>query len=294
MSESLSAYLTTKELAELLRLKERKIYELAASGVVPCTRATGKLLFSRRAVEAWMAQNSTGPAAGGEFARRDVFLGSHDPLLEWAVRESACGCATFFDGSLDGLTRFANLEGIAAGLHIYSTAQDDWNVHQVEDRFIREPVVLMEFGWRERGLIVAGENPLAIDSLRSLAGRNVVSRQATAGSHTLLVQLLDQVGVPLKEVKFSVAARTETDAAIAVLDGNADAAFGLLAMAQQFRLGFVPIIRERFDMLIDRRAWFEPSMQTFMAFCRSGAFSDKALSLGGYDCDGFGTVHFNG
>ena len=43
-------YLTTKELAELLRLKERKVYDLAAAGEVPCTRATGKLLFPRDAV----------------------------------------------------------------------------------------------------------------------------------------------------------------------------------------------------------------------------------------------------
>ena len=38
-------YLTVRELAALLRLKERKIYDLAASGKVPCSRATGKLLF---------------------------------------------------------------------------------------------------------------------------------------------------------------------------------------------------------------------------------------------------------
>ena len=34
-------YLTVKELAALLRLKERKVYDLAASGAVPCSRATG-------------------------------------------------------------------------------------------------------------------------------------------------------------------------------------------------------------------------------------------------------------
>lgn len=37
-------YLTVRELADLLRLKARKVYDLAASGTVPCSRATGKLL----------------------------------------------------------------------------------------------------------------------------------------------------------------------------------------------------------------------------------------------------------
>jgi excisionase family DNA binding protein len=32
----LTEYLTTRELAELLRIKERKVYDLVASGAVPC------------------------------------------------------------------------------------------------------------------------------------------------------------------------------------------------------------------------------------------------------------------
>jgi len=35
MSETESEYLTTKELAQLLRIKERKVYDLAASGELP-------------------------------------------------------------------------------------------------------------------------------------------------------------------------------------------------------------------------------------------------------------------
>ena len=99
----MSDYLTTKELAQLLRIKERKVYDLAASGAVPCSKAMGKLLFPRQAVEAWLARESSGLEAAVEEALPTVFLGSHDPLLEWALRESRCGIATYFDGSADGL-----------------------------------------------------------------------------------------------------------------------------------------------------------------------------------------------
>ncbi|WP_407943286.1 helix-turn-helix domain-containing protein [Mangrovicoccus ximenensis] len=47
-------YLTVRELAELLRLKERKVYDLAASGELPCSRATGKLLFPAAEIRAWI------------------------------------------------------------------------------------------------------------------------------------------------------------------------------------------------------------------------------------------------
>jgi molybdate-binding protein len=65
-------------------------------------------------------------------------------------------------------------------------------------------------------------------------------------------------------------------------------------MAQRLRLGFVPVIRERFDLLVDRAAWFDPPLQRLVGFCRSDAFRNKATELTGYDISGFGTVHFNG
>ena len=60
MAELAGEYLTTKELADLLRIKERKVYDLAASGDIPCTRALGKLLFQRTAIDAWLTRHGSG------------------------------------------------------------------------------------------------------------------------------------------------------------------------------------------------------------------------------------------
>ena len=200
----------------------------------------------------------------------------------------------FFDGSLDGLDRFARGEGVATALHLHAAETDEWNLPHVVSRFAYQPVVLIELCWRERGLIVAPDNPLRIDSLNALMGRRLVNRQSAAGSHTLFMRLLANAGLRPEELTFPVTARTESDAALAVLDDRADAAFGLLGMAMQFRLGFVPLVRERFDLLVDRRAWFEPPIHKLIRFCANGAFADKASNLGGYDVSGFGTVLFNG
>jgi len=98
-------YLTVKELAQLLRLKERKIYDLAASGQVPCSKATGKLLFPARDIRAWINRARTetpNSDTQADMPRPSIFLGSHDPLLDWAIRQSRCGLASFYDGSMDG------------------------------------------------------------------------------------------------------------------------------------------------------------------------------------------------
>jgi len=76
-------------------------------------------------------------------------------------------------------------------------------------------------------------------------------------------------------------------------DGKGDAAFGLLCMARQFRLDFVPVTRERFDLVVTRRAYFEPPFQRLVAFCRTDACRHRAEELGGYALSGQFAVHFN-
>ena len=287
-------YLTTKELAELLRIKERKVYDLAASGDVPCSRAMGKLLFPRRAIDIWLSQNASGYSPEIRIARPDILLGSHDPLLDWALRESRSDIATIFDGSLDGLERFSRNEGIATGLHIFEASDGSWNVHHVAEKLAGTDVVLIEWAKRQRGLLL---NPAIAEDIKTVAdlkGRRVVPRQKAAGSQILLDILLNQSGLNEKDVQYISPSRTETDCALAVNAGKADAAFGLEAQAAQFGLTFRPVTEERFDLLIDRRCYFEPPIQTLLEFCRSPAFQEKTTGMLGYDVSGLGRIHFNG
>lgn len=288
MTTSGPEFMTTKEVAALLRLKERRVYDLAASGDIPCTRALGKLLFQRSKIDAWLAGHSVEAASVQPPA--PVLLGSHDPLLDWAIRESQSGIATFFDGSFDGLGRFGRAEGIATGMHV--RRGDDWNVPLVAERFAGANVVLVEWSWRERGLIVAPGNPKTIARFGDLASLRVAPRQETSGSQALFLELAKEAGLDGK-IDFIRPARTETDAAVAVAEGAADAAIGLLSVARQYRLDFVPLLMERFDLLVDRSAWFDQPFQRFLSFIGSPAFAERAQGLVGYDMSGTGRVHFN-
>lgn len=294
MSATDTEYLTTREVAALLRIKERKVYDLAASGRIPCSKVMGKLLFPRLEVEAWVAGAAGTTGGVTPQTRPAVLLGSYEPLLEWALRESGCELATLLDGSMDGVERFARGEGVATGLHVYAPDQEQWNVPLVQSRFANSPVVLVEFAWRERGLVVAPAAERDLADPAALSGRRVVPRQAGAGSQVLLLHLIEQAGLAVDDVHWTKVARTESEAALAVLEGKADAALGLRAMAQRMRLGFVPLISERYDLLIDRRDYFEPPLQALFRFFASPAFRDRAGECAGYDIGGLGRVLLNG
>jgi molybdate-binding protein len=89
-------------------------------------------------------------------------------------------------------------------------------------------------------------------------------------------------------------ARSHSDVALAVAEGKADTGFAIEMVARQFRLGFVPLFRERYDLAVWRRDYFEAPLQKLFAFCRGPAFRTRAEELGGYDVSGLGRVHYNG
>ncbi len=284
-------YLTVKELADLLRIKERKVYDLAASGQVPCIRVTGKLLFPAAEIRDWIARGRS--MSGPRGARPAVFLGSHDPLLDWAIRQSRSGLATLFDGSLDGLVRFRAGEGVATGLHVYDPRSGDWNVPAVEAECPDENVVLVAWAARRRGLVVREGDAGAINGLADLPGRTVVPRQNESGAQRLFEHELGASGVETDQFAWSSVAHSENDAVLAVAQGIADAAFGLEALARPYGLHFVPLVQERFDLLVDRRAWFEPPMQRLVSFCATPEFRDHAETLAGYDLTEHNEIRWN-
>jgi putative molybdopterin biosynthesis protein len=118
--------MTTAEVAEYLRLGERKVYELVRERVIPCVRVTGKLLFPRQAIDLWLMNH----LESEELIVRDtpaVLAGSHDPLLEWAVRESGSDLALLLNGSVDGVRRLLANEAWVIGFHLIH-GDGSWNM----------------------------------------------------------------------------------------------------------------------------------------------------------------------
>lgn len=292
----MNPFLTTREVADLLRVKERKIYELVAARAIPVSRVTGKMLFPRDLVEAWVRRRVE--CTGGAAALAPpppVLAGSHDPLLEWAIRESGSEIPTFFGGSLDGLTRMTARKAFAAGMHVFDPETEEFNLALVTGDLAGQPLVVIQWAWRIQGLVVAAGNPLGLASAADLAGIRFIPRQPEAGSYLLLRHLLAEAGLGTEAVEMlDPPARSEADVALHVLEGRADAGLAVETAARMCRLDFVPLFRERYDLLVWRREYFEPPMQRLLAFCASAGFRRRAAEIGGYDLSGHGAVRYNG
>jgi len=287
--------LTTDEAAAYLRLSDRKLYELVANGAVPCTKVTGRWLFPKAALDRWLAAGLARPPGFSDVPAPPIVGGSHDPLLEWALRESACGLASLPEGSEAGLRRLARHEVVAAAIHLHRLDGDDESANVVDVKAAPglHDAVVIAFARREQGLIVAPGNPLKLSDLGSVAERRakLAQRPDGAGAQLLLMALMKRADLdPASCTKVTPPCPTGPDIAQAVRAGRADCGIATRSVARSANLDFIPLVWERFDLVLRQRDYFLPNQQALFAFLRTPALAERARELEGYDVAQAGEV----
>lgn len=289
---------TVQEVAAYLRLKERKIYDLITKKRIPCTRISGKWLFPKAQIDQWLLQAGELTSCATEApAPAAVLVGSHDPLLEWALRESGSAFSLRITGSTAGLNDFADHEAGVCGLHLIDPASGEYNLPFVRALPARHDDLLL-LGWAQRrqGLLVAPGNPLNIADLMDVArtGARFASRQPGSGGHALYEHLLADANLAHDAVRYAgTPLRSESDVGLEILAERADVGLAVYAVARQLRLDFIPLQTECFDLLLRRRDYFEAPFQALLAYTRTPAFQAKAAEMGGYDLSCLGEVRYN-
>lgn len=288
---------TTAEAAAYLRLKERKIYEMVAEGSVPCTKVTGRWLFPKAELDHWLIASVTRPAGVTRPEPAPIISGSHDPLLEWALRESGSGLATLAVGSEAGFTRFAAGEAVAAAIHLHALddAEADANVASLKSRSDLHDAVMIAFCRREQGFLVPAGNPQKLGSIDDVMSKRarIATRPNGAGAQLLLLALLDRAKASLDRLAVvAPVAPTGPDIAQAIRAGRADTGIATRGVANAAGLDFVPIIWEPFDLVMRQRDFFQPPLQALLKFLQSDEFAARARELGGYDIQSAGSVRF--
>jgi putative molybdopterin biosynthesis protein len=276
----------------------------------------GQRLQLARIGDTLRAYPLTGPWALGEVA--DALLREVDPggwaTLEpltpaprWAEAAVLYGC----DPALELLGRHAaprrillrpavseqalaallRGEAHAAGLHLYDPETGESNVPFVqavlgESGLDAQPVHLYALWSWEQGLIVAPGNPLDIQALSDLgrAGLRLANRPPGAGSRRLLDAGLRKAGLDgARIVGYDREYAGPLDQAEAVAHAQADVGFGPRSAAQAHGLAFVPLLRERFDLVVPEMHLDHPGVQALLQSARSPALRAELSALGGYD-----------
>src|SRR5262249_19973768 len=212
--------MTVDEVAAYLRVRDRTIYELVRTQRIPSCKVSGRLLFPKRLIELWVAQSAEYPQAATHLAAPPpVIAGSHDPLLEWAARESRCDLAILVVGSMAGMHRLLAGQAVGCALHLVDHGPGQYDPGTLFKSLPGLDFVVMEWARRRQGLIVAPGNPGKIGAVSDLprADTRVVMRQEGSGSAALLSKLVSDAGFKLDDLRVAgQPVSSETDVAVAV------------------------------------------------------------------------------
>jgi len=297
--------LTVQETARYLRLNPRSVYVLAQRGTIPATRVTGKWLFPQDLLDQWLESSAReGGRPGG--ARRPratapealLVAGSDDPGLEWlpdGLGGEGGGPLLFTAtvGSIPGLRLLGEGRADLAWTHLVDPDSGEYNLPHLPRYLGGRPAVLVHLFHRDLGLVVWTGNPRKVTGVEDLGrpGLRFVNRQAGSGTRHLLDTALGRAGLAPGAVRgYREEVSTHWAVGLRILRGEADLGIAVRAVAHALSLGFVPLVRERFDMVVPKDTFFQPPIQTVLEAVRSDRFRQALERLGGYDAARAGRV----
>ena len=280
-------YMTVRQLARYLQINEKKVYALAAEGVLPGTKATGKWLFPRELVDRWMLETSH----GGALTDRLIVSGGEDLLLQRtvlactsALRAHALICYAPTDTRL-GLALLDRGRVDASVLH-WGPAEESGKRHPALLRHYASATdwVLVRLFRRQHGLLLNPALPAAASITDVFAGdHRWVMRGEGSGAQRLLLDIAARSRADLERARHVTSAASEREAAMLLRNGAADVAPGSGAVAREFGLHFVPSGWEDVDLAVSRGNYFRDLLQRILQMLHDAATATSAEELGGYD-----------
>jgi len=173
-----------------------------------------------------------------------------------------------------------------AGTHLKDEASGESNLPEIGRKFPRNAVAVIAFAVWEEGIVTAAGNPKKIRAVEDFARKDVtiVNREPGAGSRHLLDARLHRAGIAPKSVRgYGALAPGHLPAAWQVQSGAVDCCLATRAAARIFGLHFIPLVTERYDLVIKRRHLDHPRMQSLLDTLSRSDFRRELEGLGGYD-----------
>ncbi len=239
-----------------------------------------------------------------EIERTIFCIGSHDltlDLLAQFLAEHNRRLTSANVGSQGGLIALRRGEAHLAGSHLLDPATGEYNISYIRQYMPNIPVKVVALVGRDQGLLVRRGNPKGIKTLEDLSrpqaraerGQSVkfVNRQRGAGTRVLLDYHLNLLGMtPDQILGYNQEEYTHLGVAAAIASGRADCGLGIAAAAQALDLDFIPLFKERYDLVIPKEHADSELLAPLFGILSGREFREAVSKLIGYDVSVMGTV----
>jgi molybdate transport repressor ModE-like protein len=146
---------------------------------------------------------------------------------------------------------------------------------------------------RTQGLIVQKRNPLRIGAIADLQrpGVRFVNRQRDSGTRHLLDGLLRRQGIEARRIQgYDTGEFTHAAVAAFVASGMADVGFGVEPAARQFKLDFIPVVKERYMLACRIESLRQGAIQELIRLVQGPEYRAMVEPEAGYALDSPGRL----
>ncbi|NOY39789.1 MAG: molybdopterin biosynthesis protein [Nitrospirae bacterium] len=294
---------------EFLRVKVGKVGDKYIA--TPSGRGAGALMTLQRAdgivripaMSEGLAQRSevevTLLRSRDEIENTIVCIGSHDNTLDILAnllkkRFHSYSLSSAHVGSMGGIMAIKKMEAHIAGTHLLDESTGEYNIPLIKRLLKDIPLLVVNLVHRQQGLIVRKGNPKGMRGIEDLTREDVVfiNRQRGSGTRLLTDKCLKDSGIPPQEIEgYDREEYTHMGVASAVATGVADAGMGILSAALALGQEFIPVAKERYDLIIRGEYIETPKIQSLLHILTSDSeFRNLVTTLGGYDVSDMGKV----
>ena len=233
-----------------------------------------------------------------------VAVGSHDMTLDILADQikathSHLTFSSSHVGSLGGLMAIKKGVCHVAGSHLLDTESGTYNISYIQKYLSDDSppggVRLVQLVFRDQGLIVAPGNPKKIKGIEDLVRNDIVfiNRQAGSGTRILLDYRLKELGLNPAQINgYETDEFTHMSVAVAVLSGSVDVGLGIYAAAKALGMDFIPVVTERYDLVIPQMFFETENIQILLEIIHSPGFKQRVEALGGYSTRQTGEIVF--
>lgn len=233
-----------------------------------------------------------------EAVRRKIVVAGCDPGMflatEHLAQHGQGNLVPCLMGSSMAMRALARGEAHLAGVHLADERSGSWNLPDLKRHLKGVDCVIVTFAHWEEGLIVQRGNPKHFRAAADLGrpGIRIVNREIGSGARRLIDRELKNAGVQSGRVKgYRNEVLSHLEVAARVKAGLADVGIGVRAAAFICGLDFIPLQRERYDLVIPKCHYETvPGVQRLLDTIVSRPFRDELEALGGYDTREIGNI----
>ncbi len=227
-------------------------------------------------------------------------VGSHDLALNMLLsflrqREDGTDAEVTHAGSLGGLIALQEERADLAGIHLLDEETGEYNYPYIKRILPSREVAIVNLAYRIQGLMFTSGNPRQVRELADLRRPEVtfINRQRGSGTRILLDLKLRLLGILPSEIRgYEHELDTHLAVGSAITRGDADVGLGIEAAARSCGLDFLPLFRERYDLVIPASTYRSRRLAPMLQIIRSDEFKKAVDEVGGYDTSQTGATTF--